>query len=181
MTTRPSDAELRQLLDKEAIRDCLLRYSRGIDRMDRDLMLSAYHPDGYDDHGVTQGDRETFVDWARSYHQRVQLRHQHRISNETIELDGDSAHVESYYCFWGENIEGPPTLAFGRYIDQFERRNGRWAIAYRVCINEISGYFTGREMTENYSKVFYASGPGTRDTDDTSYERPLLARREGGA
>lgn len=178
MSTRPTDEELRGLLDKEAIRECLFRYSRGIDRMDRALMLSAYHPDAFDDHGVSQGDPETFVDWAQSYHLREQRRHQHQIGNITIDLDRDSAHVESYYCFWGENLEGPPTLAFGRYVDQFERRDGKWAIAYRVCINEISGYFTGREMNEQYNKVFYASGPGTRDRSDASYERPLLVRKE---
>jgi ketosteroid isomerase-like protein len=168
---------IQQLIDKEAIRDCLLRYSRGVDRHDRKLMLSAYHPDAFDDHGVSSGDPATFVDWALNYHQTYQIRHQHRITNVTIDLDGDTAHVESYYCFWGENREGPPTLAFGRYVDQFERRDGAWAIAYRVCINEITGSFTQREMTDDYKRIFYASGPSTRDRGDASYERPLLSRK----
>jgi hypothetical protein len=34
-----------------------MRYSRGIDRLDRDMLLSAYHPDAIDDHGMFVGRR----------------------------------------------------------------------------------------------------------------------------
>ena len=37
--------QLQQLLDREAIRDCLMRYRRGVDRFDRELILSAFHTD----------------------------------------------------------------------------------------------------------------------------------------
>src|SRR5882724_2908499 len=43
---------LRQLLDRQAILDCLHRYTRGVDRLDRQLLLSAYHADAIDDHGL---------------------------------------------------------------------------------------------------------------------------------
>ncbi len=40
------DAErLGWLLDRQDILDCLTRFSRGMDRFDRELLLSAFHPD----------------------------------------------------------------------------------------------------------------------------------------
>ncbi len=44
--------EIRKLLDKEAIREASLRYTRGIDRHDDDLAAQAYHPDATDDLGA---------------------------------------------------------------------------------------------------------------------------------
>jgi hypothetical protein len=34
----PTDAELRELLDRQAIRDCVHRYARGLDRHDDELV-----------------------------------------------------------------------------------------------------------------------------------------------
>ena len=46
---------MRILEDQQAIRDVLSRYARGVDRCDLGLLKSAYHPDGYDDHGFFKG------------------------------------------------------------------------------------------------------------------------------
>ena len=43
-------AALQSLLDREAIRDCLLRYCRGIDRCDEEALRSAYWEDATDCH-----------------------------------------------------------------------------------------------------------------------------------
>src|SRR3546814_9393801 len=51
-------AELRKLLDKEAIREASLRYTRGIDRHDDEIMAQAYHPNATDDHGAYIGRSE---------------------------------------------------------------------------------------------------------------------------
>jgi hypothetical protein len=174
-----ADDRLQRLLDKDDIVACLYRYARGVDRADRALMRSAYHADGFDDHGVMRGTADAFVDWALDFHGRQQTRHQHIITNISIDLDGDRAHVESYYIFWGENVSGPPTLAFGRYVDRFERRAGLWAIAYRVCVNELAGTFNERPVSEDYARLLHASGPNTRGTDDVSYERPLRMGQTG--
>ncbi len=42
-------------MDREAIRDCLLRYARGVDRFDRELIVSAFHPGAIDVHGKFVG------------------------------------------------------------------------------------------------------------------------------
>ena len=45
------DREVQELLDKQAIHEVMIRYCRGLDRMDAELVGSAYHPDAHDDHG----------------------------------------------------------------------------------------------------------------------------------
>ena len=44
-----------QLSDLQCIRDTALRYCRGVDRLDEDLMKSAYWPDATDNHGTFIG------------------------------------------------------------------------------------------------------------------------------
>ena len=168
-------AFVRQAKDRQEILDCLHRYTRGVDRHDKALMLSAYHPDALDEHGVAEAEAEAFCDWAIGWHGQFQTKHQHIITNHTVELDGDTAHAETYYIFWGENREGPPTLAFGRYIDRLEKRNGRWGIAHRVCINEKIGQFIAADLGEEWEKAAASTGPSTRDRRDLSYVRPLVS------
>ena len=53
----------REMKDRQEIYDCIMRYCRGIDRLDRETLLSAYHPDAIDDHGSTYvGGIEGFAD-----------------------------------------------------------------------------------------------------------------------
>jgi len=177
--TFPPDliAFVREEKDRREIWDCLLRYARGLDRLDKAMMASAYHPDARDEHGVFEADADGFCDWAIGWHGAAQLRHQHILTNHSVDLDGDHAHGETYYIFWGENREGPPTLAFGRYIDRFEKRDERWAIAHRVCINEYAGAFTPVEIPAEWLAAMKSTGPDRRDRDDLSYDRPLRGSR----
>lgn len=168
---------IRQAKDRQEIHDCLLRYTRGVDRHDMELMKSAYHPDAWDEHGVAEGDPVVFCNWAIGWHGEFQHRHQHVINNHTVELDGDIAHGETYYLFVADNKEGPPTLAYGRYVDRFEKRDGKWAIAHRVCVNEYAGSFNAVEMPAEYLAAMKATGPDTRNRADVSYLRPLTRKR----
>jgi hypothetical protein len=167
-------AAIRTLVDRQAILDCLTAYCRGLDRLDRDLALSAYHPDAVDDHGLIVAGPEAFVDWALGLHTRVQHRTQHIITNHTCELDGDVAHTETYYIFAGMNREGAPlNLGGGRYIDRLERRNGRWAIAARKCVSDWGGAPGPSFLRSEAAAVMSRAGPPSRDRTDPSYDRPL--------
>ena len=163
-------AIVREMKDRHEIYDCVLRYCRGIDRLDREMLLSAYHPDAIDDHGTFVGPVEQFWDYVHALHHTYQHRTQHHITNHRCDIDGDVAHAESYYIFRSLNKEAPlHTNASGRYIDRFERRGGRWAIAERVCLVEIRNDHwapTGFEGDDDYL-------PATRDKGDTSYRMPL--------
>lgn len=163
--------------DRFEIKQALLRYTRGVDRFDKALMASAYHEDAMDEHGVAEGDPDVFTDWAIGWHGENQRQHQHIITNHTVEIDGDTAHGETYYVFFGENNEGPPTLAFGRYVDRFEKRNGEWKIAHRVCVNQYAGSFNPVDIPPEYLAMQSSSGPNTRDKNDISWDRPLVGSR----
>ena len=52
-----TDAELQDLrrkidylMDRQAIIDCITSHARGHDRHDSDIITSAYHDDGFDEH-----------------------------------------------------------------------------------------------------------------------------------
>ena len=57
MSPDPGSADAR-----EAIREVAFRYSRGVDRLDADVMRSAYWPDAVDDHGRFVGNGWEFVE-----------------------------------------------------------------------------------------------------------------------
>ena len=83
---------------------------------------SAYHADATDDRGAFTGGPEARVDWLLRYLRT--LKHtSHHISNFTIEIDGDTAHCESYVITTLVPAVGETDHLMGdaRYIDRFER------------------------------------------------------------
>jgi len=166
-------ADIRGLLDKEAIREAALRYTRGIDRHDDDLMAQAYHRDATDDHGAYVGDPAGFIVHAKTTHARNWDVHHHYITNQTIELDGDTAHVETYFLAVLRRKTGPIDMVGGRYVDRFERREGRWAVADRVCLVEWNGELAKTETSMDPDMFLR----GTWDRSDISYQRPLRLTR----
>lgn len=167
---------LQELLDRQSILDCVHRYCRGVDRFDRELVLSVYHPDAIDDHGEFVGGPEAFVDWAFAYHLQHQISHHHMILNHSCEIDGDVAHSESYWIFAAENHVKPNTLAVGRYIDRMEKRAGHWRIAARICLTESVNDINPMDLPEEARDNLTEYGPSARDKTDVSYERPLIIK-----
>jgi hypothetical protein len=166
-------AEIRRLLDKEAIREASLRYTRGIDRHDDDIMAQAYHSDATDDHGGYIGDPAGFIAHSKKAHSSDWDVHHHYIANQTIDLDGDTAHVETYFLAALRRKSGPVDMVGGRYVDRFERREGRWAIADRVCLVEWNGELKPAKTPADPG--LYVQG--TWDRSDVSYQRPLTPTR----
>lgn len=130
------DRRLTEILDREAIRDCIYRYCRGIDRADEATLRSSYWPDATDRHGSYNGPVEGFFQWASTIF-KAGARNIHQVSNILIEFKGDSgAVVESYFLALqrgpGPNSVVRQFLLAGRYCDRFEKRNGEWRVASRV-------------------------------------------------
>lgn len=176
-----------ELADRQAIHDVLMTYSRGIDRLDRELLLSVYHEDAVDDHGVFAGSPAEFADWAIAMHSATHLSHQHCIFNVTVDLDGDVAHTEAYFMFVGMNRAGVPlAMSGGRYIDRLEKRAGRWAIAARVCVRDWApldripetldpaAMTVVKDLDERTRELMRTGAQPRRDGRDISYQRPLL-------
>jgi hypothetical protein len=179
MTSKVS--KLRQELpDREAIRECLFRYSRGVDRLDEAMIRSAYWPDAIDNHLNFVGTVDQFVAMAfplmRHMDQAI-----HMIGNILIDMHGDKADVESY--FWGiQRITGAgggkqDVIAAGRYLDRFTRRDDEWRIAQRMVMTD---WFRDFPDSADWSKglMGIAVKPGGRFPDDASYHLLRLFQDE---
>lgn len=161
-----------EMLAREEIRLCLLRYTRGVDRHDTALVATAYHADATDDHTGYIGPGRNLGHYANSAHDALWEAHQHFTTNVSIELDGDTAHVESYFIVAGRRKQNTATdVHGGRYLDRFEKRDGRWAIAERVCVYEWG------QPAEGAAAQLKTWPLGTHDASDPSFMRPLRVWR----
>jgi hypothetical protein len=174
--------KLQKLIDRQEILDCLTRYSRGVDRFDKELLLSAYHPDARDDHGVFVGTAAEFADWVFDAHGNGQKRTMHILGNHTCEIDGHTAHAETYCTYFGLNQDETIDVVFNRYIDRLEKRDGEWRIADRICVVDWFGGLKDSNEVDSVIKPSMAALTSNAETGrhkgDVSYNRPLQVVRE---
>jgi hypothetical protein len=126
---------------KQAITEVIYRYCRALDRMDRELADTVWHPDGTADYGVTyQGPASGLLDRFWSSHAEL-LGHSHQVTNILIEVNGDQAGSESYAIgtLWDMPESGVLTrmVTLGRYFDQWSRRGDVWAIDHRRFVYDV--------------------------------------------
>lgn len=135
---------LRDLIEKQSIYENLMRYVRGQDRKDLELMKSAYWPDATDNHGAFVGNAHEFCESAYAGQKISGHSAIHHCSNVLIELQGDRAKCESAFLY----VMIHPKLNItkflgGRYRDLCEKRDGEWKVLRRVCVfdyaNELQG------------------------------------------
>jgi hypothetical protein len=176
-TTSDRQAKLDILLDRQEILDTLVRFSRGMDRFDRDLFLSAFHPDAVIAAGDFVGGPVDLYEWATPMHQQGQVATHHNLLNHTCDIDGDTAHTETYYLFAARNRDASNWLAGGRYLDRLERRDGLWRIALRTNAIEWSGLVPSMDIPFADVHDIHLNGVPSRDGDDPSYQRPLINAR----
>jgi hypothetical protein len=167
------EKNVRYLMDRTEILDCISRHARGCDRHDVDLISSTYYEDGVDEHGHAVNSGPDYAEWANKAHAETSLVHTHNITTHTCDIDGDTAHAESYVIVVLIGADGKSAqFITGRYIDRLERRQGLWAIAVRR--STVEGMFIA-DARVLQSGFFTEKGylVGTRDKSDLSYERPL--------
>jgi hypothetical protein len=152
------------MVDRQAITDVIHRYSRSMDRVDRELGYSLFHGEGEADYGsMFKGTGRGWIDHACARHLESCLAHSHQITSITIALDGDSAGSEAYVTAVLRRQEDGRLVqrsVQGRYIDTWARRDGRWAILKRVYVHDFD------ELREVNSAL---EGWGARDRSDPSY------------
>ena len=130
-----TDAALRKLLDRAAIQDVLLRYARGVDRRDLDLVASCFTADAAYDGMLARG---TIADALGALRVAV-TRYagtMHFLGNQLIELDGDRARSETYALAHHQLPDGGLRVVAVRYLDELVRRDGGWVICSRVAHRE---------------------------------------------
>jgi hypothetical protein len=173
------EARLQHIEDRQAIHDVIVRYCRGVDRSDPDLVLSAFHDDAIDNHfGPVLPFREAIgtLKTARAGGPPSKTTSMHNLCNVLIELDGDIARCESYVIV----IVRIPQAAggaidwmhAGRYVDRFERRNGDWRIAYRTVVYDVERFDAVVPAPDGLSQARYLDHAvrGKRGRGDYSYE-----------
>ena len=170
-------ARLEQLIDRQDILDCENRFSRGLDRFDRELFLSAFHTDAVIAAGTYVGGPKALYDWATDMHEQGQVATHHNLLNHSCELDGDTAHAETYYLFAARNRDDTNWIAGGRYIDRLERRDGVWRIACRTNTIEWSGMVPTMSLPFSDVPDINGNGEASRSKQDPSYMRPLVNKR----
>jgi hypothetical protein len=81
------ETTIRELVDRQQITACLHRYTRGCDRIDADLIRSAFHPDAIDYHGPVTGSVDDFLAYWRP------LQDAREVSQHPACGNGRSAHL----------------------------------------------------------------------------------------
>ena len=170
-------AALELLLERQAILDCQTRFSRGMDRFDREVFLSAFHDDATIAAGPFVGGPAALYDWASALHEQGQVATHHNLLNHSCDIDGNVAHTETYYLFVGRNRDDTNWMAGGRYVDRLERRDGMWKIALRTNAIEWSGMVPTTPIPFADVPGIHINGTPSRDRTDPSYQRPLTNQR----
>jgi ketosteroid isomerase-like protein len=138
-TVAISDRAIQQLIDREAIRDLVLCYSRAIDRKDIELLRDLYTEDATDTHGDSfDGNAEDYCKFIEGSLPYMQYSG-HHVCNHMISVEGDVGNGEVYCLAYhyipdqanpGKWVEDFMAV---RYIDNYRRcADGKWRFSKRV-------------------------------------------------
>ena len=132
-----SDSGLQELLDRQAIMDLVHVYCRASDRHDHELLRTLYHEDAEDDHGgFFRGLAMEFIDRLPEIQAPMMILH-HNITTSNVVLDGDYAEGEHYVLAYhkvASEQEPLDLLIGGRYLDQYQKRDGLWKFSRRAVL-----------------------------------------------
>lgn len=163
-------AKMRELIAHREIEAVIYRLARGLDRRDKALLSSCFHPGATDDHALFKGDAAEFCDWVMEGLGNYE-RTQHFISNVSIVFDGNKAASECY--FYAHHVVpgddgNKDVIAAGRYLDRFEHRDGVWKIMHRKAVYDWSRVEESKSGWEAppMSEILPR---GMRGKDDLSY------------
>ena len=172
--------ELKALLERDKIRECIVRLARGEDRRNAELISASYWSDSTTDYGVFVGSFDKYLAWVVPGSPAIPVT-QHVLGQSTIDLKGDTALVETHVISYHRvnmGKEERDTVIGGRYLDRLDKRAGEWRIAQRTMLYDwfqdfgvsvdwtqgvmglpFSGdHYTGRAVGD-YSKVFFSTAP----------------------
>jgi hypothetical protein len=176
------DPQVQYLKDRKDIFDAMKRYTRGADRHDKELVASAFWPEATISFGTPMS-RDEYVEWEEGTLAGYAA-HQHHVTGQTVEIDGDTAHVESYLVYFlvprdrsadaagaatpGRALTAEKTrLGSGRYVERWERRGGEWRILVREYVEDLA------LLGDTVDLCTTGRCLGGWDRTDPSYLRPL--------
>lgn len=127
--------DVAEVADRLAIQEVIAMHCRGVDRASAEILQSCYWPDAEVDYGGYKGPAHAFCGPLTEAIQRYENT-QHIVTNTLMEIEGDQAKVESYVTAH-HYLVGSPDMEMtylGRYLDQMEKRDNVWKIAYRKIV-----------------------------------------------
>jgi len=160
---------LETLIAKDAIRELVLHYSRGVDRKDAALLRDLYTADATDTHGDTyDGGAAGYCDFLEKSFPYMPYSG-HHVCNHQISVDGDEGDGEVYAIAYHVIPDGQggwlEDLMTVRYIDNYRKEaDGRWRFAKRVVTYDMRN-----------RRPIAAPGDMTDPASDPSYST-LLSR-----
>ena len=175
--------DLQTLLDKEAIRTLVLKYSRAADRHDDVAMRQLYHEDAKDDHGsYFSGLAMEFIDRLPEIQKPFRILH-HNVTTHNIELDPENpllAEGEVYILAMHQaqtpNGELIDFIIGGRYLDKYEKRNNEWKFAHRAILADWCKAAMPSNITLS-DEIIAGALIGKPGNDDPSYQFFRLFQR----
>jgi hypothetical protein len=130
-----------ELLAKNAIAELIHTYPRGLDRLDRNILLSIGHPTATVEFSTLfKGTWSGYVDWLMQAHHAM-IFNNHRISNMLIRVHGDHAVSEttSTATLIAKRDDGKyeDRLVYSRYLDRWRCDSGRWSLSHRLTVRDF--------------------------------------------
>jgi ketosteroid isomerase-like protein len=142
MDAADASAALQALLDKEAIRELVLLYSRAIDRKDVALLRDLYTEDATDSHGDSfDGPAQDYCDFIAQSLPYMPYSG-HHACNHLISVEGDEGNGEvyalAYHLIPDSNGGQDEDFMAVRYIDNYRRcSDGKWRFSKRVVTYDL--------------------------------------------
>ena len=161
---------LQALIDKQALHELCVTYSRAIDRRDFALLESLYAPEAHDDHGAMfAGGTKAYVAFVAgalaAYERTV-----HYVTQTAFVIAGDTAEGEVHKINF-HRTASHDIVTGSRSLDRYIRRDGRWLFLSRHVVND---WAQKRAVDPADQDDFAAQAPrGAAGGEDPSYR--LLA------
>lgn len=132
-----NEDKLQFLIDRQAIRDTLLRHGAcfdeaNIDGLDDVWAEDCRRDDGEERGGMVMGRDALKKKLAKAVRQFNWTHHQ--LGESLIEIDGDTAQSMSFVACWHEMTDGERCWGTARYYDELRRDGDRWVLTYRRLV-----------------------------------------------
>jgi len=139
----PVDSRLKNLEDREAIRELLIEYGRDLDKEDLRGYSRLFAKDGVWEGGIGKATGpEQIYKMLKKVFSRVSPGKYgnsfHIMTSMAIQVHGDTAESWSRWTWLVQGSEGKPVaLRSGHYEDILVREQGQWRFKHRLTVTEL--------------------------------------------
>lgn len=164
---RDLEARIRRVEDTQAIAQLRARYCQSVDDGNWDALLDTFTPDGVFVGLSTASGHEEMREFFPSLGNTMSW--WHFSSNETVEIDGDTAHGTTWFlqpCV----VEGKSQIAAGRYTDDMVRTDEGWKFKQRRA-----AFFFWTTLEEGWAAARYSIPSARAAGDPQTLERHSTA------